>query len=228
MPELNESTPFIVRNCTMSAIATGERAGSLTELRDRLMTTHLDCIYFHFWGGRLDTQFPFPEFHNDFASWAHHALHDEYLAERFGIIDPTDYNSLNNLRNDLIDIVEDRLEESPNIVWANKQDEFHFIRSIIIVSETSIVINTPEDLPKALNQLPPSSIFYHFIDSRSRTPEHRDDFSAWLKTFGTKYSTLVENIESIDPYFLSLTELRKELIKIVKKYFGIIEEGKTG
>ena len=123
-----ERNPFCIRSCTLAAIATGEHATSLLGLRDKLVTIPLDSIYFHFWGGRLFPHFTHPEFHNDFAMWVHESLHDECLAEKLGVLDPTEYSSLEDLRTDLVDIVEWRLNEYDVVPIGRKDDLFHFVR----------------------------------------------------------------------------------------------------
>lgn len=211
--------PFFIKNCSLAAIATGERASSLLELRDKLATVDEGCIYFHFWGGRMNPQFVHPQHHNDFASWAYYRLHDHALAEKLNIIDPTEFKTLEALRQELLETVERRLDDYEIVLWTKKEDRFHFIRSSIIVFDSSISISEPQNLSTVISQLPPSSIFYHFIDARARTPEGVDDFSVWLKIFGDQYQNLIENIQAIDPYFLSLTDLRDELTHVIKNYF---------
>jgi hypothetical protein len=105
------------------------------------------------------------------------------------------------------------------IHWIKREDCFHFINYSIIVFESTFVITCPEELGSAISLLPPNSIFYHFIDARSRTPEKNDDFSAWLKIFGSQYDPLIEKIQSIDPYFLRLTDLRSEIADVIQKHF---------
>jgi hypothetical protein len=51
------SEPFLVKDCALIAIATGVRAHSLKELRDRLLTITSDSIYLHFWGDLLEPRF---------------------------------------------------------------------------------------------------------------------------------------------------------------------------
>ena len=167
----------------------------------------------------MNPQFVHPQDHNDFASWVYHRLHDHVLAERLSIIDPMEFDGLEALRQELIETIEKRLDEYESIFWTKKEDRFHFISSIIIVFESSLSIAQPQDMPKIIPMLPPSSIFYHFIDARARTPEKTDDFSVWLKIFGSQYENLIEAIRAIDPYFLSLTQLRDELIETTQHYF---------
>lgn len=211
-------SPFLVKNCAISIIATGDRASSLSELRDKLLICPAECVYYHFWGSRLSPQFNHPEYHNDFASWAHRHLHDEVLAETLGIIDPTEYTSIEQLRIALIEVIDARLEEDPNIPSSRKQDQFHFIRSQLLIFSTAASFSKPEDLIQIIS-LPLSSIFYHFIDARTRTPEKKDDFSTWLKQCGPTYLPLIEKIESIDPYFLTLGQIKTELIKNITDFF---------
>jgi hypothetical protein len=203
--------PFAVKDCALITIATGERAQNLQELKDRLMTTHQGCIYYHFWGGLLRASFDDPEYQNDFAAWAWRGLHDAPVAERLALIDPCEYLDLEDLRRELIDVIEERLEETEHIPWARTDRQFHLMRSQIIVFDTSIRIPNVEDLALHIPRLSRSSIFYHFIDARRRTTGRRDDFSEWLMGFGDELAQMVQCLAAIDPYFSTLTELRNEI-----------------
>jgi len=210
--------PFAVKDCALIAIATGERAHNLRELRDRLETTHPGCIYYHFWGGLLRPGFDDPEYQNDFAVWAYHGLHDRFLAERLSLIDPTEFADMEELRRELIEIIEERLDENELVPWASAHQLFHFIRSQIVVFDTGNRISEPEELKGQIPQIGVGSIFYHFVDARRRTANRSDDFSEWLKGFGNSYNRLLEQIAALDPYFKSLTELRSQLGQILEEY----------
>jgi len=210
--------PFEVKDCNLSLIATGEFAESLIELRDLLRDLSTGSLYYHFWGGRLRISFVHPEYHNDFAHWAHTALHDEVLTERLAIIDPTEFPDLEELRRKVIDVIEDRLDEEENMFWSRRQNRFHFLRSIIIVYDTGLIAQVPADLKTIVPKLSPTSIFYHFIDAVRRTDDHFDDFSRWLAGYGDQFEVLVQKIKRIDPYFLSLSEIRQKLIKLFDEH----------
>ena len=211
---------FRIKDCALVAIATGKRAQNLRELRDVLSSVHPESIYYHFWGGMLRPRFDDPEFKNDFAAWAQHALHEPKLAERLGVIDPTDFVDMEHLRQELVEVVEDRLDESEIVPWARADQQFVFIRSQIVVFDTNRKIVSPEDLAPALKKMSLGSIFYHFIDARRRTSEHVDDFCAWLCSFGTSYKDLCWWLAALDPYFSTLAELREELSTEFEQYFG--------
>jgi len=216
----NKMEPFAIKDCALIAIATGVKVQNLRELRDKLATIHPESIYYHFWGALLHPRFEEPEFNNDFASWVYHGLHDPILAERLAVIDPSDFSNIEDLRQELIEVIEERLYEIEIIPWAKSDQQFHFIRSHIVIFDTHRRISKPEDLAETLPAFSLSSLFYHFIDARRRTPDAVDDFRAWLLGFGDTYSALCSAIATIDPYFTTLAELRDRLSGLFKAYFG--------
>lgn len=213
--------PFDVRDCSLIAIATGIRAQNLRELRDKLETIEKASIYYHFWGGRLRARFDDPEYNSDFASWARHSLHDGILAERIGALYPTDFDTLEELRLELIEIIEQRLDESEIVPWAKADQQFGFMTSQIVTFNTNVRVHKPEDLVNVLPEISHGSIYYHFIDARRRTPDRIDDFSVWLKNFDTDYEELLDNFAKIDLYYATLAEIQTQLHTITKKYFRI-------
>ncbi|MBN1446583.1 MAG: hypothetical protein JXA28_01530 [Bacteroidetes bacterium] len=212
--------PFAFKDCTLAAIATGKRAQNLRELRDHLMHVDTGCIYYHFWGGRLRPQFDEPEFNNDFAAWCKHALRDDIVAERLSVVDPTGFASMEDLRNEVIEILEERLYEREFIPWAKTDEQFSLIRSQIVVFATPHTISEPEQLPEIIPHVSTSSIFYHFIDARRRTPDRKDDFSTWLEGLNGKHAKLLARLADVDPYFVTLSDLRGQLTGLFTEYFA--------
>jgi hypothetical protein len=211
--------PFAVRDCALVAIATGKRAGNLSELRDQLLDIHQGSLYYHFWGMLLRPRFDDPQFNNDFAVWSHYALHDNILAERLAVIDPKEFYDLEALRRELIEIIEQRLEEIHSPEWVGPGRHFHFIRSQIVVFDSGWRIDRPENLPNLVLKMSLGSIFYHFIDARRRHSEGIDDFRAWLKGFGDQYRPACAGLASIDPYFATLVELRRKIGSALRHAF---------
>ena len=162
-------SPFSIRDCALVAIATGEKAQNLKELRDVIVDIQPGCIYYHFWGQLLRPRFDDPEYHNDFASWARHALHDKVLAEKLAVLDPTELPDIEMLRAELIEIIEERIDELEHIPWCKQDQQFHFITSQIVVFNTPRVMKKAEDMVSIIPALTSSSIFYHFIEARRRT-----------------------------------------------------------
>lgn len=215
--EANTKTSFIIKDCALAAIAVGRRAQNLRELRDHLLVVHPSCIYHHFWGGLLRPRFDDPEYNNDFASWARHALYDTTLAERLGVIDPAQFRDMEALRQELIDEIEERLDETEFLTWAKRDQQFHFIRSQVVVFDTLLRVDDPAEFADIIPNLTVGSIFYHFIDARRRTENGVDDFRGWLERRG-ECPRLCERLAALDPYFVTLMELRQQLGQIFADY----------
>ncbi len=214
-----DNKPFNISDCALIAIATGEKAQNLRELRDLLKNVHPGCLYYHFWAGLLHPHFDIPEFQNDFAVWASQFLHDSKISEQLSIIDPSVFKGIEDLRAEVLEIVEQRLSESEHVPWVKTGQEFHFIRSQMVIFDTGVSHKDPADLLEVIPKMSLGSVFFHFIDSRRRSPESKNDFSVWLKGFGDEYNGLIEGLDKIDPYFTTLNDLRKEIYIVFKNYF---------
>ncbi|HHO76362.1 MAG TPA: hypothetical protein ENN05_08020 [Deltaproteobacteria bacterium] len=212
---------FSLKDCALIAISTGQQAQTLRELLDRIQTTNKSCIYYHFWGGLLRPRFDDPEFQNDFAIWARHSIHDKALAERLALINPTDYKDLEDLRSEVVDVIEERLEESETLSYVMASSRFYFVRSQIVVFDTGRRFYDPKELAGLIPHMSVGSIFYHFIDARRRTPSGNDDFTEWLNGIDDSCMPLKEQISIIDPYFTTLVELRQELACVFARHFDL-------
>ena len=211
--------PFVIKDCTLIALATGKRAQNLRELKEQLSYIEPDSIYYHFWGSLLRPRFDDPVFHNDFAFWSAHHLHDPILAERLAVIDPKEFTSMEDLRNELTEIMEERLDEIEFPLYSQRENQFEFIRSQIVIFHSNQRVSKPSDFVKLLPRFSVGSIFYHFIDARRRTENNLDDFQNWLHLYGDTYKDLCGLIAEIDPYFSSLTRLRDHLAEVFQNYF---------
>jgi hypothetical protein len=213
--------PFAVKDCALVAIATGRRAQNLKELRDELVAADPASIYFHFWGGLLRPIFDDPRYNNGFARWVDHELHNQALAERLSVIDPVDYPDTRRLRARLVDVIEEELDRADALPWTTRERRFHFVRSQIVVFDTRRAVERPPDLTEAVASMTPTSIFYHFVDARRRTPDSVDDFSTWLTDWDREgFDNLCRTLAGVDPFFRSLVETREELVQILADSLG--------
>jgi hypothetical protein len=212
---------FAIKDCALGSIATGRRAQTLRELRDILRDVHPGCIYHHFWGTLLRPQFSDREYNNDFASWCHHYLHDDLAAERLAVVDPADYTDMEELRQELIEVIDARLDETELMLFARGDQQFHFARGVMVVFDTHRRLADPKELVNALPQMSVGSVFYHFIDARQRDPIAVDDFRSWLMGFGPGYDTVCADLAEVDPYFESLYVLRDRLAELFARHFDV-------
>lgn len=215
----SELSAFAIKDCALIAIATGKKAQNLRELREHLRQIEPGSIYYHFWGGLLRPRFDDPEYHNDFAIWVAHCLHNKRLAERLAVINPNTYESMEDVRNELIDAIEESLDETEFPAWAERDAQFEFIRYQIVVFDTKLSVSNPKSLVHTIPSLSVGSIFYHFIDARRRNSNSLDDFQNWLLNFEGKYGVLRNMISAVCPYYTPLKKLREELSEVFKTYF---------
>jgi hypothetical protein len=186
-------------------------AASLRELRERIAVCSENVLYHHFYETLLRPSFDYPDYHNDFAVWAKLHLVDHFLAERFGILDPYAFTSMEELRGVMLDIIDERLNSLLYSPTVSKGAEFYFFEASTVVFDTADRICTPEELAPAIQRMTTGSVFFHFIEARRREPLAMDDFSAWLAQFGEKGSVYRDALKTIDFSFLTLSELRDEI-----------------
>ncbi len=217
--EQAEVVPFAVRDCALITLATAIKAQNLREFRDGLERMPAGSVYHHFWGRLLRPQFDEPEYISDFASWAYHGLHEKSLAEQLSVISPVDFDDPESLRLELIEVVEQRLDQSELVPWARADQQFHFLDSQIVVFDTGLRIERPSEMGACLATLSTGSIYYHFIDARNRTEQRCDDFSAWLAGFGEDVQPLRQALMAVDPYFSSLKEIGQIVTGIFRQFF---------
>lgn len=211
--------PFVVMDCTLLTRMSGiPPALNLRELRDRITISSENVLYHHFCETTLRPTFDDPEYRNDFAVWAKQSLGDRILAERLGIIDPYETDSMDELRRLMLDIIEDRLSElAPWVPMVRQGGEFYFMEATSVVFDTLERINNPRKLSDAVRHMTNGSIYYHFLEALLRPPLQKDDFTAWLSEVGEAGKPFLEAIARIDPYFKTLGELRLELATVLRE-----------
>jgi hypothetical protein len=217
-------SPFQIKDCALILRMSGLRSAvNLRELRDRIEICPSDSIYHHFCQTQLRPTFDDPDYRNDFAVWALRGLNDRVLAERLGILNPYDFENIDALRTDVLDLLDERLSELSHIPWTRRGEEFYFKQALTVVFDTGKSIERPEDLSVAISQMTTGSIYYHFLEARRRVEERLDDFSAWLKLWDSHGEPLIKAFRDLDFYFLTLRELQDELYKVTT---SVISRGK--
>jgi hypothetical protein len=208
---------FEVKDCTIIRRMGGvDAAVNLRELLQRIKVCPIECLYYHFCETLIRPTFDDPKFRNDFALWSAHKLRDNVLAEKLGIINPYSFGTFEGVREKTIEIIDERLSELVHIPWVPPGDGFTFMRAATVVFPAGIELYTPDDFLARLPDMSPSSIYYHFLEARRRTPDKVDDFSFWLQFFEPRPEAILRGLETIDFYFLNLTQLKQNIIKTLK------------
>lgn len=210
---------FAVKDCTLITRMAGvKEALNLRELEERIKVCPDECLFHHFCETVIRPTFDYPDYTNDFALWSGAELRDKKLAERLSLINPYKFESFDELRQQLMDILQERLGEIDHIPWAPKGRAFQFMQAATVVFDTGIVLDSPEDLCTKIPELSLGSIYYHFVEARRRTKSGEDDFTAWLLETGEDVSELLKSLHQIDFYFMTLSELRTTLTAITSNF----------
>lgn len=211
-------TPFEVKDCALLARMSGlPPAFNLRELRERVAVCSENVLFHHYCETTLRSTFDNPDYRNDFAVWSKLYLGDRVLAERLGILDPYSFPSLGELRAATLEVIDERLGELTMIPWARPGDEFFFMEATTVIFSAGMRIAHPSELADAIRKMTNGSVYFHFLEARRRHPFGKDDFTSWLleNEDGGRNRLYIEALASIDIYFHSLADLRKELAALL-------------
>lgn len=211
--------PFWFRECFLMQMPIGIKVVNLRELLAALREVSESVLYYHLVQCRLAVSPPAVEYPNDFALWAAVALQDSALAEKLSSFDPLDYDDLGQVRQAILDILEEYLWDLPFVPWARSGFEFHFCEASTVVIRSAIAAQSLREFCQALNNVGLDSMYYHFFEARWRLGRPIDDFSYWIETnFGLP--KLVAAIRDIDIYFYNLREIRNTLLGLIHQHLG--------
>lgn len=208
--------PFKFRTRLTLTEVTGRRAFTVQELLDGLKQADDEVIYHH--THRFIKQFHHlvPEGANDFAYWVTNTVQADRLGEELTAVDIVRYNSLADIRQAFVTVIEKHLAENPGpqrVVAPGR--EFHFMRAIRFSLPTDSAADDYASFAACLRDVNPSSLYLHVFEARLRPPYGVDDFSHWFrKEFGDE--RIGRKISRLDPYSYTLEGLRRRIIAIVE------------
>ena len=213
MTEKSETPPpFIFHTERRLVSLTGLRAYNLQQLMAILAEVPGSSVFYHTHHQFLSHHFEKPVVSNDFALWASTALLEEALAERLSAIDLRAFTSIRQLREALLSEMEAHLKASDGYSPdCRRGHEFHFCKSKSFIMPTGLVARDVFDFFAKLPRVSNISIYFHFLEARLRLARPINDFSLWLSSLGAK--DLAEAIDSLDPYMLTLDELKQRLLE---------------
>lgn len=189
---------------------TGLNASSLPQLLAILREAPGSSVFHHTHQRFLSHHFERPVVYNDFALWVGEALREDALAEKLAAIDMLALISVRQIRAALMQVIETHMRtagrrESP------KGDEFHFCKTKSFVMPLGTAAGTVAEFFAILPSLTNSSLYFHFLEARLRLEKATNDFSQWLALCGE--TKLAREINALDPYALSLGELKNEIME---------------
>ncbi|MBW3535490.1 MAG: hypothetical protein KY453_09790 [Gemmatimonadetes bacterium] len=218
---MSEPAPLRLRDYTLTYRATGLRALNRRELRERVVSAPDDSLFLHFWGRLLRPGWSPGEYGNDLANWAAEDLHDLVLAERLALVDPRRHATIEDLRNRVLQILEERLEE-PGVPATEAQEGhgFHFLMAHVVIYDTDELLGHPEELPRRLPGLPTTSLLHHFVDAPGSPVHAGAEMQGWLRGWGRAGQELAERLETVDLFLHDEAGLRQRLVAMTEATLG--------
>ncbi len=204
---------FEFTNCIEIKELLGLKADDELQLLDLIEEVSSDSIYYHTHSYFLRHFYVSGLYPNDFANWAVTQVRDRVLGEKLAAVTPIKYKSVEDLRYELIDIIDKHLHDMktiPNVIYG---EPFYFIKSKIIEVPTNIKAKNLKEFIAALKIFDASSIYNHIFESQVRLKKRSNDFSIWIEDI-LKLNDLARKIEQIDFYMYSLEGLREKLIEL--------------
>ena len=210
---MNSAGPFVFHTERRLVLLTGLKAGNLLQLRERLHSVSGASIFYHTHHQYLSQHFEKPLFHNDFARWVARALQEDQLAEKLAAIDFLAFTSIRQLREAILAVVDEHLAGPARAQRdARPDDQFHFCESQSFLMPTGIVANNVGEFFEKIPEVSTVSLFCHFFEARLRLERTTNDFSLWFRGLGEE--ELARKIDRLDPYAMSLDELRDAILRI--------------
>uniref|UniRef100_A0A7C4NS59 Uncharacterized protein n=1 Tax=Thermodesulfobacterium geofontis TaxID=1295609 RepID=A0A7C4NS59_9BACT len=205
------NNPFIFKSELWIPKYTGIKVYSINEFIKALKEIDKFSIFYHMYINIFNYH-NLPTFYTNSISYWFFKNGYLLLAEKLSIIDPLDYFDLEELRIALINILEENYDKN----WNRKEKyPFYFITAEREIIECERVAHNLDEFIEGIKKSSINSLFYHLITSRIENKTIINDYSAWLYSIGE--SKKAEKINKLDPYTMTLYEIKEEIIKILEK-----------
>ena len=211
---MKAKVPFEFYTSSQLVEITGKKASHLKEFVKILKEIDESSIFYHIHHAFREHHFAPGLYANDFAYWIKEELGEAALAEKLANINIKDFVDLNDLRQEIVKIIEEHLGKAIEIRRALPGHEFYFCRNIGVIQKTKYAAWTLEEFCETLKKVGLRSLFFHFFEARLRLHHKTNDFSNWI-VFNFGNQELARKIEALDPYLYSADELRDRIIALI-------------
>lgn len=203
-------TPFhFMAAATLTRIC-GVEVRTLAELLEKLRVISVDSVFNHTFQSLSTHHYLTEGFSNDFAQWALAACNTPELAERLAGLDIRQYESVESLRADLLQVLEEYVQAQPQRAQQKAFEPFYFCEASIVTVPTDWRVQTVAEFSEALRHVSVHTLHYHFVAARLRGPT-KNDFSAWIED-SLELPELADHIEHIDIYTNTLEGVRQLIL----------------
>jgi len=196
---------------------TGRTASNFKEFEDIIATCSESSIFYHTFSAFLKMREARAPYNSDFSAWVAENLHAPALAEKLTAVDFSEYRTVEDLRERLLQIIRSYGEEKGDALPASCNEPFylHDVRRFVYLTDKFAY-----DLHSFRELLPTISIYslyFHFIESRLSMNLDCNDFSAWLEE-DLGLADLAGHIRRIDISVYTLEGLRRKIIDILDEH----------
>ena len=203
--------PFRFTGCWELKEMVGRTARDEQQLLEAIEEIPLDSLSFHTHSFFLRHKYIAGPYPNDFATWAAIQVRDRVLGEKLGILDPYDFESLEALRSEIVNIIDEHLSQLqivPRVVYG---EPFHFMQSRIIEVPTGLEARSLAEFRETLAAVDASAVYYHNFEAILRLGRRMGDFAFWIEQ-QLDLPELAQKISRIDFYMISLESVRHQII----------------
>lgn len=193
-----------------------EKASTLSELLEALRHCPPESVFQHTFRTLQEHHFIRQGFSNDFAHWALSACNQPALGERLASVDVRQFTSIEDLREHLVQILEDYVQQNPDSAERTAHESFYFCAADIVVLPTPFVPDTLPGFVDGLKRVSVHSIHHHFIEARLRLKLMSNDFSQWLFE-EMSLPDVARAVNRIDIYTATMENVRRQIIHIVER-----------
>ena len=191
----------------------GRKADNELQFMEIIEEVPSDCIYYHTHSYFLRHFYLAGQYPNDFANWAAIQVRDRVLGEKLGAVTLLPPKSIEDVRAEIIDIVDDHLSEIKMVPAVVYGEPFYFMKSRIIEVPLGVKTKDLAGFVKALEKVHASAVYNHIFEARLRVKKGKSDFAIWFDEVLGLHG-LAGKIEKIDCYMYSLEGLREKIISL--------------
>ncbi len=207
---------FEFKGCIEIRELLGKKADDELKLLELIEEVPTDSIYYHMHSYFLRHRYVTGPYPNDFANWAALQVRDSILGEQLASVTSGRFKTLEDIRLELIDIIDKHLSTLHTIPYIGYGQPFYFMKSKIIEIPTCVRVTTFDEFKEALRTVDVSAIYNHVFEARLRIRKGKSDFSLWLEE-ALGRQELASKIELLDSYMYSLEGLRNKLVELCDK-----------
>jgi len=193
----------------------GRSARNVSGLLAGIKELPVSSVYLHTHHYLDQHEFLSPEPPNDYAYWVKNVLQDDVLGEEIAGIDLRSFSSLQDMQMRLIELLENSVAREPEAAHrtAPAGEEFHFMAARTFVFPTKYVAGDLQEFLRYLRLVTNQSLYFHMFEARLFHPSFQ--FCYWFE-HSMKNDKLGSTFRQLDPYSMTIDNLRRTIVELVR------------